>query len=167
MLRYKQPEVISGSIVRFGVRSNLLQEKGDFTMLSLKRCLLITLIALCTLTASLVVAPGVTHAQTTSQQAAHAGQTAQQPMKPKVKIKSYWDGTLVTLNLMDMRLLAAGSYSLFWILSAIPGAGKLLNASLGGTGLTAYDAADAYIHNQCFWFWVSTYDPAWGKYSCH
>jgi hypothetical protein len=164
MLRYKQPEVISGSIVRFGVRSNLLQEKGDFTMLSLKRCLLIITL-LCTLTVAVVANPGVTHAQTSSQQVTH---TATLPGNTDMGIRSYWNGTLITLNIQEMRVLAAGGYAASFLITALFGIGvSVMGLSGPGAAVQTWNAANAYVHNQCYWFWVSTYKPDWGTYPCH
>jgi hypothetical protein len=87
------------------------------------------------------------------------------PAQPDMGIHSYWDGTLVTLNNKDMQVLAAGSVAIFWVISAIPGAGKLLGIIT--SSITTFDATNAYIHNQCYWFWVSTYKPDYGTYPCH
>lgn len=139
-------------------------------MLSLKRCLLIITL-LCTLTVSLIGTSGVTYAQATSQQVAHPQQSAQLPAKPDksdIGIHSYWNGTLITLNIQEMRVLAAGGYAASFLITALFGIGvSVMGLSGPGAAVQTWNAANAYVHNQCYWFWVSTYKPDWGTYPCH
>lgn len=132
-------------------------------MLSLKRCLLI-ITMLCTLTVAVVANPGVTHAQTSSQQVTH---TATLPGNTDMGIRSYWNGTLITLNIGEMHVLAAGGYAATFLISVLSGFGVFLAVGRFGAAWQTWNAANAYVHNQCYWFWVSTYKPDWGTYACH